>query len=94
MTTPKSVPAHFRDSSGKEVTHTPRSAMVLMARALGHLELLPELTREPVRLMLEATIERCAITHNLWGLPFGNVIELAQALVDTAKQAGADDARR
>jgi hypothetical protein len=87
-------PVNFRTSKGGEVKHTPRSAMVLMARALSHLELLPELTRDPVRLMLEATIERCAITPNLWGLPFGYVIELAQALVDTAEQAGAADAGR
>ena len=78
------VPAHFRNTRGEEVTHTPRSAVVLMARALGHIDLLPPLVREPVRLMLEATIERCALTHNLWGLPFGYVIEIAQALVDTA----------
>jgi hypothetical protein len=65
--------------------HSPRSAAVLFARALSHLDLVePEAAREPIRNMFQAGIELCAVSKTLLGQPTGFVLDLAQALVDTA----------
>lgn len=81
------------DTPGGEIRHTPRSAAVLLARALGHLDLIqPETAREPVRLMLTSGIEMCAISRSLWGKPIGHVLALAHALVGAAAERRVGDA--
>jgi len=70
--------------------HTPRSASVLLAEALGHLDLVePAAAREPIRSMFKAGIELCAVSTSLLGKPVAFVLDLAQALVDQA-EAGAE----
>lgn len=69
--------------------HTPRSAAVLLSAALGHLDLVePPAAREPIRSMFRAGIERCALSASLVGLPMVYALELAQAIVDAARQGG------
>ncbi|MFG2001623.1 hypothetical protein ACGFNU_20975 [Spirillospora sp. NPDC048911] len=56
---------------------------MLLTDALDHLALVePRALREPVRMMLRAGIEQCAISSSLLGKPVGHVLMLAQALVD------------
>ncbi len=65
------------------MTHSPRSAAVLLTRALDLLDLVePPAAREPIRQMFRATIELCAVSGSLLGHPVRYVLELAQALVD------------
>lgn len=69
--------------------HTPRSAAVLLSAALGHLDLVePPAARKPIRSMFRAGIERCALSTSLVGLPMVYELDLAQAIVDTARQGG------
>lgn len=87
-------PGTFRRSDGTEVTHTLRSAVVLLTRALEHIDLVqPESLRPVIRLMLSAAIEKCAVSRGLWGLPLGYDIELAQRLIEAAESSGGDDVR-
>lgn len=66
--------------------HSPRSATVLLLRALGYVDLIePASARTPIKRMFEATIELCAVSSSLLGRPVGYVLDLAQALVDAAK---------
>jgi hypothetical protein len=65
--------------------HSPRTAVVLLSDALGHLDLVePASAREPIRQMFRAAIEVCAIRTSLLGTPIAYTLELAQALVDDA----------
>lgn len=71
------------DMTSNPGDHTPRSAAVLLTDALDHLALVePPALREPVRMMLRAGIEQCAISSSLLGKPVGHVLRMAQALVD------------
>lgn len=64
--------------------HTPRSAALLLSDAIEHLDRVePSEAREPIRGMLRAAIERCALSKSLLGQPVNYVLELAQAIVAT-----------
>jgi hypothetical protein len=63
--------------------HSARAAAVLFARALGNVDQIqPPALRGPVRDMLAAGIERCAISASLLGQPVNHLIALAEALSD------------
>lgn len=65
--------------------HTPSSAVLLLSDALTHLDCVePPAAREPIRGMLRAAIEQCAVSKSLLGLPLNYVLELAQAILDAA----------
>ena len=67
--------------------HTPRSAALVFTDALGHLDLVqPESLREPVRNMLRAGIEQCAVVRSLLGKPIMHTLDLAEALNDAAER--------
>lgn len=69
--------------------HTPRSAAALLSEALGHLDIVePPAAREPIRSMFRAGTERCAISTSLLGLPMVYELDLAQAIVDAARELG------
>lgn len=68
--------------SGLPCRHTPRSAAVLLTRALDEVDRIePEIARGPVRAMFQAAIELCASSRSLLGKRVVNVLDLAQALV-------------
>lgn len=65
--------------------HSPRSAAVLCARAIGLLHLVqPEGLREPMRLAFTACIEQCSVSRSLLGHPLVATLQMAQVLVDVA----------
>jgi hypothetical protein len=67
---------------------TPRSAAALLSDALGHLDVVePAAAREPIRSMFRAGIERCALSTSLMGLPMVYELDLAQAIVDAARES-------
>lgn len=69
--------------------YTPRSAVLVLTDALGHLDLVqPESLREPARHMLRAGIELCATTRSLLGKPIMHTLAFAEALIDAAKEQG------
>jgi len=69
--------------------HTPRSAVVLLSDALGHIDLIsPPGAREPIRLMFRAGIEMCATSRSLLGKPVVHTLCLAQSLVDASRVGG------
>lgn len=71
--------------------HTPRSATLLLADALDQLGLIePSALRDPVRQMLRAGIEQCAVSRSLLGKPLVNVLRLAQALVDEGRRGAVE----
>lgn len=64
--------------------HTPRSAAVLLTRAVSRLDVVqPATAREPIQNMLAAGIEECVGARNLLGKRLRYLLELAQAIVDT-----------
>lgn len=63
--------------------HTPRSAVVLLTKALQNVNRIePETLREPIVGMLAAGIELCAVSRSLLGKPVVNLLALAEALAD------------
>ncbi|GAA4226136.1 hypothetical protein GCM10022254_10160 [Actinomadura meridiana] len=70
--------------------HAPRSASVLLSDALRYLDLIePPAAREPIRGMLRAAIEECAISNSLLGKRINYVLELAEALVAASRENSA-----
>lgn len=70
-------------------SHTPRSASVLLSDALAHLDVVqPEALRGPVRNILRAGIELCAVSRSLLGKPIQHTLDLAQAIVDVREPGG------
>lgn len=69
--------------------HSPRSAVVLLVRALDCVNLIePATAREPIRSLLRATVELCTVSSSLIGQPVTLPLQLAQALVDAAEEKG------
>lgn len=65
--------------------HSPRSAAVLLSRALVHLHVVqPPQLREPVADILRAGVELCTVSRSLLGLPIHYTLDLAQAVIDAA----------
>lgn len=63
--------------------HTPRSAAVLLTRALDRLDRIePAAVRAPIGEMLRAGIEMCVVSRSLLDKPVNNLLDLAQALID------------
>lgn len=61
---------------------SPRAAAVLFTRALAGIDQIqPVALREPVRDMLAAGIEQCAISTSLLGRPVNGLIAVANALI-------------
>lgn len=67
------------------MTHSPRSAAVLLSGALAHLDVIqpPEL-RGPVRDILRAGVELCVGSRSLLGKPIQYTIDLAEAVMNAA----------
>lgn len=66
----------------RPIDHTPRSAAVLMTRALSRLDRVePPEIRNPIAAMLG--IEQCVVSRSLLGKPVVNLLDLAQAIVET-----------
>lgn len=60
---------------------SPRAASLLFARALRRVDQIQPLAlREPIAAMLEAGVERCAISRSLLGQPVNHLLALAEAL--------------
>lgn len=60
---------------------TPRAAALLFARALQRVHRVqPATLRAPITAMLEAGIERCAVSQSLLGQPVNYLLEMAHAL--------------
>lgn len=61
---------------------SPRAAAVLFTRALAGIDQIqPVALREPIRDLLAAGIEQCAISASLLGRPVNHLIALATALI-------------
>ena len=77
--------AHLGEPAGPP--GSPRAVAVLLARALGNIgRLQPAAARAPVRDMLAAGIERCAISTTLLGQPIEHLVTLATALAEEAPE--------